>query len=161
MKENVFDVLMYLFENYMDTEPELNPDQETLREELTEAGFPSTEIAKAFSWLEELAEQQERLPPSKIRTGASIRVYSDEEQARLDLEGRGFLMFLEQVGVLDPATRELVVDRVMALDSDDTDLDQIKWTVLMVLFNQPGREAAFVWMEDMVMNGGLTGASLH
>jgi Smg protein len=161
MKENVFDVLMYLFENYMDTEPELNPDRETLREELSEAGFPSAEIGKAFSWLEELAEQQESLPVHKVRTGISIRVYSEEEQARVDLEGRGFLMFLEQVGVLDPATRELVIDRVMALDSDDTDLDQIKWIVLMVLFNQPGREAAFVWMEDMVMNGGLGTAHLH
>ena len=52
MKENVFDVLMYLFENYMDEDPEVDQDQEALTSELTQAGFPKGEIRKAFSWLE-------------------------------------------------------------------------------------------------------------
>ncbi len=55
MKENVFDVLMYLFENYMDEGAEFHPDQETLTTELTEAGFPRGEIHKAFHWLEGLS----------------------------------------------------------------------------------------------------------
>jgi Smg protein len=44
----------------------------------------------------------------------------------------------------------MVIDRVMALDADDIDLEQLKWVVLMVLFNQPGREGAYAWMEDLV-----------
>ena len=41
MKENMFDVLMYLFEHYyMDEETELSPDRESLHTELVEAGFP-------------------------------------------------------------------------------------------------------------------------
>ncbi|MGD9390183.1 MAG: DUF494 family protein, partial [Thioalkalispiraceae bacterium] len=59
-------------------------------------------------------------------------------------------LFLEQTGVLDHNTRELVIDRVMALEADEIDMEQLKWVVLMVLFNQPGREAAFAWMEDLV-----------
>ena len=160
MKENVLDVLMYLFENYMDVEPEFSPDQDTLRDELSEAGFPPTEISKAFSWLEDLADQQQDIPLHMIRPSSSIRVYGEQEVGHIDLEARGFLMFLEQVGVLNGATRELVIDRVMAVDTDDIDLGQIKWIVLMVLFNQPGEEAAFAWMEDVVMNGSTT-AALH
>ena len=60
MKENVFDVLMYLFENYMDEGPEFNPDQERLTAELAEAGFARGEIGKAFSWLEGLSELRDR-----------------------------------------------------------------------------------------------------
>jgi Smg protein len=56
------------------------------------------------------------------------------------------------MGVLDSATREMVIDRVMALDSDEVDLEQVKWVVLMVLFNQPGHEAAVAWMEDLVLD---------
>ena len=63
-------------------------------------------------------------------------------------------MFLEQVGVLDPVNRELVIDRLMALGDDDIDLDQVKWVVQMVLFNQPGKEAAFSLMEDLVFDRG-------
>ena len=61
-------------------------------------------------------------------------------------------MFLEQTGVLDHNTREMVIDRVMALESEEIDLEQLKWVVLMVLFNQPGREAAYAWMEDLVFD---------
>ena len=61
-------------------------------------------------------------------------------------------MFLEQSGILDARDREFVVERVMALDTDEIDLQQLKWVVLMVLLNQPGKEAAYTWMEDMVMD---------
>ena len=47
MKESMFDVLMYLFENYMEEGSEFTPDQESLVFELTEAGFPSGEIGRA------------------------------------------------------------------------------------------------------------------
>ena len=35
---------------------------------------------------------------------------------------------------------------------EEIDLDQLKWVVLMVLFNQPGRESAYAWMEDLVID---------
>jgi len=41
-------------------------------------------------------------------------------------------------------------DRAMALDQDELDLDDLKWVVLMVLFNQPGSEAAYAWMETQM-----------
>ena len=68
-------------------------------------------------------------------------------------EARGFLSFLEQHGILDAGQRELVVDRAMALDQDEIDLDDLKWVVLMVLFNQPGSEAAYAWMETQMFDG--------
>ena len=72
------------------------------------------------------------------------------ELDRLDVECRGFLMFLEQHRVLDAGQRELVLDRAMALDQEELDLDDLKWVVLMVLFNQPGSEAAYAWMETQM-----------
>lgn len=153
MKENVLDVLMYLFENYMDEGPEFNPDQESLVAELSQAGFPKGEIAKAFAWLEGLAalRSDEALSPATASL-KSLRIYSDDERNKIDVESRGFLLFLEQGGVIDPAARELVVDRIMALETDDIDLEQLKWVILMVLFNQPGQEQAYAWMEDLVFN---------
>jgi Smg protein len=62
------------------------------------------------------------------------------------------MYFLEQAGVLDGTSRELVVDRVLALENDEIDIGQLKWIILMVLFNPPGQEHAFVWMEDLVMD---------
>jgi len=153
MKEDMLDVLMYLFEHYyMDDESELDTDRESLQVELLEAGFPAAEINKAFDWLESLARLRVSGVP-EIHTSHSLRIYTDTECARLDPECRGFILFLEQVGILNDASRELVVDRLMALDTEEeVDLDQLKWVILMVLFNQPGEEAAYAWLEDLVFD---------
>jgi Smg protein len=68
------------------------------------------------------------------------------------VECRGFLLSLEQGGILSSETRELVIDRVMALEADDIGLQQLKWIILMVLFNQPGQEEAYACLEDMVFD---------
>ena len=152
MKENMFDVLLYLFENYMDTAVEWQPDQESVRYELLQAGFPTSEVDKAFAWLEGLVKLRDDAAQCPLPSSPSVRNYTPEETRRLSTECRGFMLFLEQVGVLDTVTRELVIDRAMALEADDIELDQIKWVVLMVLFNHPGQEAAYAQMEDLVFN---------
>ncbi len=150
MKENVLDVLMYLFENYINDDIEFDTDEETLRVELQEAGFQQIEISKAFAWLEGLSRLQDSPEGVPLVNPGSLRVFTHMEQERLDMESRGFLLFLEQTGVLDNHTREMVIDRVMALEEDEIDMEQLKWVVLMVLFNQPGQEGAYAWMEDLV-----------
>jgi Smg protein len=152
MKEDVLDVLMYLFENYMDDDSAMEADPETIKTQLREAGFLSAEINKAFTWLEDLAVLQENADNRRVNADHSIRVYNATEAKKLDVECQGFLLFLEQMSVLDSVSRELVIDRIMALESPDIDLEQVKWVVLMVLFNQPGLEEAFTWMENMVMD---------
>ena len=152
MKESVLDVLMYLFEHYFDDESEFDSDRESLKHELVQAGFPEAEIMKAFDWLEGLASEDAMLEAHEASDTPSIRIYTSDECERLNLECRSFLLFLEQVRVLDSTTRELVIDRVMALEGEDIDLEQLKWVVLMVLFNQPGKEAVFAWMEDFVLD---------
>jgi Smg protein len=80
----------------------------------------------------------------------AVRVFSDTEQQRLDTDCRGYLLHLESIGILSANQRELVIDRLMALEAEDIDIEQLKWVVLMVLFSQPGQEQAFARMEDLV-----------
>ncbi|MDQ2070893.1 DUF494 family protein [Natronospira bacteriovora] len=151
-KENVLDVLMYLFENYMGEDmEEAETDQDTLFCELEEAGFPSSEIHKAFQWLEDLAGDDGA--GEMVDDGAaSLRVFNPEEENRISTECRGFLIYIEQIGILDPIQRERVIDRIMALETASVDLDQVKWIVLMLLFNQPGQEEEYARMEDLVFD---------
>ncbi len=150
MKENVFDVLMYLFENYIyDDEPQ--PDRESLETELFEAGFQQMEIRKAFDWLDALATSRD-LSQGPMDSSRAIRLYADREIGKLDTECRGFLLSLEHVGVVTPASREVIIDRLMALDEEEVDLDLVKWVTLMVLYNQPGHEEAYAWMENLLFD---------
>lgn len=151
MKENVLDLLMYLFENYIYDEPDEEPDRESLSEGLEEAGFSRGEIDRAFAWLDGLAEQR-KLPEIGGHEANPVRIFSGDENRRLDIHARGFIMYLENAGVLDPARREMVLDRLTALEAEDIGMEDVKWVVLMVLFNQPGQEAAYAWMEDLMFD---------
>src|SRR3569832_2394234 len=153
MKENMLDILMYLLENYICGDIADGADEASLRVELQRAGFPDQEINKAFSWLDGLASMRTTTTAFTVPSGEALRVYTPEECNRLDSECRGFLLLLDQLGVLDLASREMVIDRVMAHDTDETDLTDLKCVIMLILFNQPGKEAAFAWMEDLLFEG--------
>ncbi|HHH35708.1 MAG TPA: DUF494 domain-containing protein [Gammaproteobacteria bacterium] len=164
MKENMLDVLLYLFEHCVDEDLSVEPDEDTLRHRLSEAGFEDTEIRKAFSWLETLARHNEDgggddLPqPGRP---ASLRIYTQDEMDRIGPRSRALILFLERMDILRPATRELVIDRIMALETEEMDLEGVRWVILMVLFNQPGNESSYGWMEDVILNGHSQRERLH
>ncbi len=142
----MFDILVYLFENYF--EAELTPDHGKLAQELSAAGFEEAEISQAFDWFKGL----ERLSQAEgyalaLAESDGVRLFAAPEQARLDTESRGLLAFLEASGVLSPLERECVIDRALALDEPEVTVEQVKWIVLMVLWSQ-GRD--YVFMEDFL-----------
>ena len=148
MKDNVLDLLIYLFENYMSTDDEPRPDRSTLKVELEKAGFADPDIERALEWLHGLSGEQ--LGKVAEATARAVRVFSSQELVRLDTDVRGYLLYLENVRILSGTERELVIDRLMALEADEIDIEQVKWVVLMVLFSQPGQESAYAQMEDLV-----------
>jgi Smg protein len=149
MYDSMVDVLIYLYENYMDAEDQPPVDQNALEDELSQAGFRTNEIDKALRWLDELAAGAQT-PQYGDHAVGSIRIYTDPECAKLDVAARGFLLFLEHSGILDPASRELVIERALAIDHPLVAVDELKWVVLLVLMNRPGREDAFSQMEELV-----------
>ena len=155
MKENIFDVLIYLFENYLDDDLDLLPDSEDIKTELLQAGFENSEVNRAFDWLETLTEQ------NYIKPGVSsaFRIFCPQEEIKLDIECRNFLLFLEHSGILTATTREIVIDRALAIENEQLTLDELKWTVLLVLLSQSDDDVAFSRMEDIVYD--LTPALLH
>jgi Smg protein len=148
MKETVLDVLMYLFESFVDSEDEPEPDRNELRDELERAGFGDREIDRALEWLDGLNYTESAVPTAPASAG--MRIYDTGELERFDAVARGYLLHLEQLGILPPDQRELVIDRLLALEADEIDIEQIKWVVMMVLFSQPGNEQAYAQMEDLV-----------
>lgn len=149
MKETIFDVLVYLFEHYIDVGDEQVMEQSKLKSELLEAGFSENYVDRAFDWMDELTS----LPVTAIENylgQSSMRIYSPEERQRFDVDAQGFLLFLEQAGIIDSSRRELIIDRAMALGDTVLTVEHIKWVALMVLFSQAGMEGHYSQMEELV-----------
>jgi Smg protein len=155
MKEDMFQVLMYLFENHMQGNCRLHLTEDILMVELEKVGFNSAAIDRALDWLEGLLIVQENT--TTFATTCSLRVFTPYESYKLNADILGFLLFLQQIGVLNTITRELVIDRLMAIDEQEISLAQVKWVTLLVLYNQPNEEAALACMENLVLENTADG----
>lgn len=148
MNENVLDVLLYLFENF--SLLEVDADM-AVRQDLDEAGFFPEEIDDAFQWLR-ITQVEGRTAITPPATD-SFRIYNGPELSVLDTRCRGYISHLEQAGVLSPANRELVIDRLLALADDESEqatLEQVKWVVMMILSSADGQEVAQARMEALL-----------
>lgn len=147
------DVLQYLYERFQEDEFVPLDKNQSIIKELEKVGFKLNEIDSALDWLDGLVEASSDsfapIVPTDTQS-SHTRIFHPHELNSFSTEARGFLYFLEQAGVLDSHSREAVIDRVLALDLNDSiDLDELKWVVNMVLFNLPGREEAAIWLENI------------
>ncbi len=130
----MFDILVYLFENYYT--PESCPSADVLAKRLAAAGFEHTDIDEALGWLVGLAETTEQCVGLSRSPGSGTRVYAESEQQFLGAGPIGFITFLEATGALSPVLREIVIDRAMATSGSPMTLQKIKIIALMVLWSQ-------------------------
>jgi len=130
----MYDILVFLFENCQ--QAELAYDSDRVAKKLSAAGFEDSDISEALHWLDGMqqASQAVREPLPDLRT--SFRAYAPRELAKLDAACRGFLLTLEQSGILNAETREVVIERALAAAGDSLSLEQLKLVVLMVVWNQ-------------------------
>ena len=146
-------VLMYLFENYMDNDARLISDKNVIGVELAKAGFNPVEIEQAMTWLQGYLNQKETEKDAIECSHSTFRIFSEEEDQRMSEEAKVLLMSLEQMNVVSPQTREMVIDRLMALEYDIIEPVDVKWVVMMVLFHQKNSKEALTLMQDVVMHG--------
>lgn len=144
--ERMFEVLVYVYENYWRGDACPEPDQ--LQRKLNAVGFEADEIREALDWLSGLnlatrcthwlpgvTESVQQDTPTRLQSPHSMRVYSVAEQDHLGADCLGFISFLESSGVLPSPMREIVVDRAMAVPAEELSLDDLKIIVLMVYWS--------------------------
>ncbi len=151
MKEGVLEVLLFIFEHFTDNNTEENELDNDLVSTLEECGFARREVNKALLWLDDLAGLRDQNYSPQANGTNAFRIYSPFEKEKLNVDCRGFIHLLEQMGVLDCKAREMVIDRAIALDGEEVDFERLKWVVMMVLYNMPDKEGEYVWIENMGM----------
>ena len=150
----MFDVLVYLYENYW--RPDACPEPKQLSRKLSAVGFEREEIQDALRWLDGLATSAESCAGSPRQ--ASMRIYTEQEHEILGEESIGFITFLDSAGVLTAPMREMVIDRALAVGSGALELEDLKIIVLMVFWSlgeEPDAlvlDELFVDSEDRVIH---------
>jgi Smg protein len=142
----MFDLLIYMFENYLSSKNQLDFNSITL--ELEAAGFDNHEIEKALNWFSELKLMADKIPHnSELKANDKLRIFTESELEKIACDGLGFILFLEQAHVLNSIEREIIIDRAMALSQNIISIDEVRWIVMMTLWNN-GRENDYLFVED-------------
>lgn len=152
----MLDILQYLYEHYLVDDH--YPDTQVLALRLSTAGFDQAEIDQALEWLDGLSALDPEAESAFTPHGA--RVYNAHELSRLAPEGRGFLAYLENAGLLSPYAREWVIERALALSDAEVPAEKIKWIALIALWKLKGALST-LWLEDLVREGEAAPDTLH
>lgn len=131
----MYDILVYLFETYYT--PQACPKAEILASKLAAVGFENEDIDDALSWLRNLADATEQcLALTHSHESTAQRIYAEHEYQSLGAEAIGFIVFLENSGVLPPALREILIECAQAAHESPLSLAEVKVIALMVLWSQ-------------------------
>ena len=142
----MFELLIYMFENYLSSKSYL--DFNNISMELEAAGFDNDDIEEAFDWFSQLKAMSDKIPQAiDAKENTNLRIFTEKEYKKISSEGLGFILFLEQAKVLNSIEREIIIDRAMALNQNIISIDEVRWVVMMALWNN-GKENDYLFVED-------------
>lgn len=152
MKERVLAIVNLIAQYIMDDD-EMALNEQEIVEELLTVGFEAEEISAAFSWMENMSQEQAgRDNDFQPQTG--IRIFTEEEKMAISSEGRGFLLRLQQLGILQPLQKEEIIDRLVYMSEEPADLEEVKTVTALTLFADTNQK----WQQEIqsILGNDLT-----
>ena len=140
--------LLYVFENCIRSHEGMPVNFNNVEHDLSGAGFPLEQIEHVRIWLEDYAHELHTSTYHGQQCGA--RVFSEKEYRVLGTQAINTLISLEQNGILNARTREIVVSRLLALKEATILAYHVRCVVLFVLFSYPEGEEALSKMDYFV-----------
>jgi uncharacterized protein Smg (DUF494 family) len=132
---------------------------------LSMRGFSENEISTAFSWLLDKIsmsglsndnplvfsapfEKRSLLDPTKAPEQIGFRVYHEIERSVLSKEAQGYLLQMQELGVISDTELEFLIDRVMLTGIPSVSLQDVKDFVQSTVFDmQEQRSGGRMMME--------------
>lgn len=150
----MFEVLVYMFENYIDTH--FRPDEDTLSKELFEAGFDEQDINSAFDWFNQLELMTQQADVFRNPNHLSTRIFTQRELEKITGESLSFLLFLVHANILNTVQRELILELAMNLAQPEINIEEMRWIVLMTTWGAsksgPDKTKEYLFIEDALLN---------
>lgn len=136
MKEKVVEILIYIMSEIRDNKAMQDIDLGDLKRR----GYTQSEISAALSWLYDNMQVGEAgvLRPATRSGPGSRRILHEAEKFVIPTEGHGYLIQLRELGLLDDADLENVIERAMAGGFEKMSMVELQDLVSAVLFAKNG-----------------------
>lgn len=70
----------------------------------------------------------------------AMRLFTPSECLKLNVQCRSLLLKLELIAILDPESRELVIAKLLELDTEMIEPVTVQWLTIMVILSKPQRQ---------------------
>ena len=131
MKEKVVEILIYIMSEIQSNKRLGEIDLVALRSK----GYTQSEISAAFNWLyDSMYINDSGIAATARPSPSSIRMLHDAEKEVLTVECQGYLIQLQQLGLLDGKDMEIVIERAMMSGYERISLPELREIVAAVMF---------------------------
>lgn len=133
MHERIIEIIVYLVNEMRNNKALGEIDVKALEE----GGYTQAEIGAAFSWLfEKLAVSDQIGPRVERQVERSYRILHDVERMIITPEAQGYLIQLRELGILNDAMVETVIDRAMMSGYTNIGLEETRVIVASLVFEK-------------------------
>jgi len=135
MKERIVEILIYIMTEMQSEKRIADIDLGDLRDK----GYTQSEISAAFSWLYDNMKTNEAVVSREANPGeGSRRVLHQIEKQMLTTEAQGYLIQLNELGILSDRELELVIERVVMGGFEKLTPAELQEVVASVLLMKAG-----------------------
>lgn len=146
--EKVMEIIVLLMKHMQDEQGRFN-DIADVSQTLVGYGYTQQEVNTAFAWLfERLQAQSETIvDTTKPLSHKPNRVLHTIEQLMISPEAYGYLIELRELGLIDDAQTELIIERAMLTGARSITKDDIKAIAASILLDPEFGQNA-IWLQD-------------
>ena len=142
MRESFLQILRYLFRHHDIQGALRQSNKSNLLAVLHNVGFDVHDARTAVAWLHGFKKNQRAVNKIATPTSDAIRVFTDSEMQKLDVEVRGFIHSLQQSGLLDSIKCEVIIERAMSLESPRIGLRDLHYIINVILTDDEAKNVA-------------------
>lgn len=147
MYERIIEIIVYLISQLH----EKRSINDITVDKLNEDGYTATEISTAFSWLIDRMEFGDQvITNDDIAQSNSFRMLHADESSVITPEAFGYLLQMQQLGLITNEHVEMVVERSMLMGGRKVSDAEMKAIIASVIFNA---EAQSSGGSRMLLNG--------
>jgi len=155
MKENILDILTFLFDNYYIGDSKMPSSVSNFELEMCSLGFSKNQALAAVGWLHTLRYMRSKSSLSNVSSSLATRVYTEAEKQKICVKARALLQDLENKSILDVKTREIIVDMVLATGADSISYSDFLRVIGIIVYNQSSFPREILMAMELVDNNDI------
>lgn len=131
MQEKIIEIIVYIL-NEMRNTKQIN---EIDLSKLNNDGYTNAEINTAFAWIFSKMETGEKIFDDRNNTTRSHRFFHQAEKDVLDIEAKGYLIQLKELGILSDYDIEALINKLILSGYYKAGINEINLILSTMLFD--------------------------